>query len=259
MEWNYGWTKGSGWYKCDYECFRGWSQIWRGKCCPRWKRCSTKNLEPDKGCMLFFSVDWKQHTPFCRLPVTTRGWKTTHTRFQNLDREKKACRWWWAIPRYTSRVTWVLLQRCCLQICDQCKIGPTVELQENNTNAEVLRILLNYKGELPREAIVAHVNHMMLRLQHSGYDRKFREEVVRSALAAYNRLLELDASGEKPLYRSREWRALERERERKKRRDNWFRKWNFDIVILVPATPGSQFKCRYMREIKATELEIKVV
>ena len=99
-----------------------------------------------------------------------------------------------------------------------------MELQENNTNAEVLRILLNYKGELPREAIVAHVNHMMLRLQHSGYDRKFREEVVRSALAAYNRLLELDASGEKPLYRSREWRALERERERKKRRDNWFRK-----------------------------------
>ena len=27
----------------------------------------------------------------------------------------------------------VLLQRCCPQICDQCKIGPTVELQEDNT------------------------------------------------------------------------------------------------------------------------------
>ena len=77
----------------------------------------------------------------------------------------------------------------------------------------MLRILLNSRGELPREAIVAHVNHMMLRLQYSGYDRKFREEVMRTALAANNRLLELDASDEKPLYRPWEWTALERARE----------------------------------------------
>ena len=80
---------------------------------------------------------------------------------------------------------------------------------------EVLRILLNCSRELPWEAIVAHVNHTMLRLQYSGYDWKFREEVVRSALAAYNRLVELDANGEKPLYRPREWRALEQAREKK--------------------------------------------
>lgn len=51
---------------------------------------------------------------------------------------------------------------------------------------EVLRILLNCSRELPWEVVVAHVNHMMLRLQYSGYDQKFRKEVVRSALAAYN-------------------------------------------------------------------------
>ena len=78
-------------------------------------------------------------------------------------------------------------------------------------------------------------------------------------LAAYNRLLDLDASGEKPLYRPREWRALERAQERRKRRDNWFRKGGFDTVIFVPATPGSQLKLRYMREIKATDFKIKVV
>ncbi|PFX30192.1 Hemicentin-1 [Stylophora pistillata] len=104
-----------------------------------------------------------------------------------------------------------------------------------------------------------HVNHMMLRLQYSGYDRKFRKEVVRSALAAYNRLVELDANGEQPLYRPREWRALEPARERKKRRDNWFRKGDYDTVIFVPATTGSQIKRRYMIEIKATEFKIKVV
>ena len=51
---------------------------------------------------------------------------------------------------------------------------------------------------------------MMLRLPYSGYDQKFRTEVVRSALKAYNRLIELDASGEQPLYRPRELKRLER-------------------------------------------------
>ncbi|PFX11897.1 hypothetical protein AWC38_SpisGene24230 [Stylophora pistillata] len=124
---------------------------------------------------------------------------------------------------------------------------------------EVLRILLNCSRELRWEVVVAHFNHMMLRLQFSGYDQKFRKEVVRSALAAYNRLVELDANGEKPLYRPRGWKAHERARERKKRRDNWFRKGGYETVIFVPATPGSQIKRRYTREIKATEFKIKVV
>lgn len=71
--------------------------------------------------------------------------------------------------------------------------------------------------------------------------------------------MEVDANGEKPLYRPREWKAYERARERKKRRDNWFRKGGYETVIFVPATPGSQIKRRYMREIKATEFKIKVV
>ena len=71
--------------------------------------------------------------------------------------------------------------------------------------------------------------------------------------------MELDTNGEKPLYRPREWRALERAPERRKRRDNWLWKGDFDTVIFVPVTPGSQLKHRYMREIKATEFKIKVV
>ena len=43
---------------------------------------------------------------------------------------------------------------------------------------EVLRIFLNCSRELPWETVVAHINHMMLRLQYSGYNQKFRTEVV---------------------------------------------------------------------------------
>ncbi|KAJ7360017.1 hypothetical protein OS493_019105 [Desmophyllum pertusum] len=41
---------------------------------------------------------------------------------------------------------------------------------------EVLRILLNCSTELPWKTAVDHVNHMMLRLQYSGYGWKFRTE-----------------------------------------------------------------------------------
>ena len=124
---------------------------------------------------------------------------------------------------------------------------------------EVLRILLNCSRELPWENVVPHVNHMMLRLQYSGYDRKFRTEVVKSALNAYNRLIELDASGETPLYRPREWRKLDRAREKRRKREIWYKKGGFDTVIFVPATPGSQLKHRYMKEIKETGFKVRVV
>ena len=81
----------------------------------RWKHCSNRTKpQARKRMHAFVSVDWKQHTPFYeitgRLPVTTRGWETTHSRFKSLDREEKACGWWWSRLWWTSHVTWVLLQ-----------------------------------------------------------------------------------------------------------------------------------------------------
>ena len=70
-------------------------------------------------------------------------------------------------------------------------------------------MFLNCSRELPWETIVANMNHMMLRLQYSGYDEKFRTEVVQSAMKADNRMIELNTSGERPLYRMREWKWLE--------------------------------------------------
>ena len=97
---------------------------------------------------------------------------------------------------------------------------------------ELLRIFLNCSRGLPWKNVVDHANHMMLRLQFSGYNKRFREEVVRSALAAYNRLVQLDASGEKPLYRPREWRTNERARARRSKRETWFRGDGCESVIL---------------------------
>ena len=50
---------------------------------------------------------------------------------------------------------------------------------------EVLRVLLNCSRTLPWERVVENVNEMVLRMQYSGYSKKFRYEVVDSALKAY--------------------------------------------------------------------------
>ena len=149
-------------------------------------------------------------------------------------------------------------------VASKCVINARSALPWNSKRTirtqEVLRILLNCSRELPWATIISHVNNMMLRLQYSGqYDQRFIAEVVRSALKAYNRLLELDASGEQPLYRPREWRQLERAQERRRKRESWYRTGGFDAVIFVPATPQSQLKDRYVRAIKDAGFKIKVV
>ena len=83
-------------------------------------------------------------------------------------------------------------------------------------------------------------------LQYSGYGQEFRTEVIRSALHANNRW-------------PGDWRQLERAQERRRIRETWYAKGGFNTVIFVPATPGSQLKDRYMKDIKETGFKIKVI
>ena len=46
-------------------------------------------------------------------------------------------------------------------------------------------------------------------MQFSGYDEVFREQVVASALKAYDQMVDRDQQGVEPLYRPRDWRRVE--------------------------------------------------
>ena len=50
------------------------------------------------------------------------------------------------------------------------------------------------------EDINRHVEEFAKRMQISGYDEVFREQVVTSALKAYNEMIEKDQQGIEPLY-----------------------------------------------------------
>ena len=99
----------------------------------------------------------------------------------------------------------------------------------------------------------------MLRLQYSGYNARFRAEIVKSALKAYKEIQAKDLSGERPMYRPKEWKTKERRKLRRSQKETWYRKGGHQSVIFIPATPQSQLRKKYEREIDKTKLKIKVV
>jgi len=63
-----------------------------------------------------------------------------------------------------------------------------------------LRVLLNCSPLLPWASIVGKVEEMVLRMQYSGYSKKFRYEVVDSAVKAYRASQEAELKGERPMH-----------------------------------------------------------
>ena len=67
---------------------------------------------------------------------------------------------------------------------------------------ECLRRLRNTKIELGPEVQNTRLNLFMLKLKNSGYNQKFRTEILDSSLKAFQNFFEDDKNHVKPMYRS---------------------------------------------------------
>jgi hypothetical protein len=94
------------------------------------------------------------------------------------------------------------------------------------------------------------VQEMVLRMQYSGYSKKFRYEVVDSALKAYRVRQDEEKEGVRPMHRPKSWNKSEREEAKVWKKENWYKKNGDESVIFVPPTQGSELQRRYQREIK---------
>ena len=126
---------------------------------------------------------------------------------------------------------------------------------------EVIRVLRNCSRYLPWVETCRHVEEFAKRMQFSGYGEEFREQVVTSALKAYNEMIEKDRQGIEPLYRPRDWRSVERAEEKRVKKNEWFRgkEGKNETVVFVPATPGSELKKRYQKTIEKAKVKVAVV
>lgn len=133
------------------------------------------------------------------------------------------------------------------------------QVKRSVLSQEVLRVLLNCSEDVPWEDKARHASKMVLRMQYCGYTKKFRYEVVASALKAYDAIQEHARNGERPLYRPYEWNREERDREKSEKRLGWYRKGGYESVIFVPSTPRSELQQKYQREIDRHGLRIRAV
>ena len=123
---------------------------------------------------------------------------------------------------------------------------------------EALRIMLNCSRDLPWQITSNHLSKFSARMQFSGYNHKFRVEVIRSALNAYNKLRNQETNGERPLYRPKSWNSQEREKQRKAKKLDWYKKGGKESLMIIPKTPGSRLLRMYQEEVKKSGLPIYI-
>ena len=114
----------------------------------------------------------------------------------------------------------------------------------------ILCVLLNCSPLLPWASVVGKVEEMVLRMQYSGYSKKFRYEVVDSADKAYRARQDTELKGERPMHLLKGWKKDETGVEKSGKRGDWYKRGGDKVVIFVPATPGSQLQKKYQSEIR---------
>ena len=127
---------------------------------------------------------------------------------------------------------------------------------------EILRIILRCSPLLPWETVKEHIDHYMLRMQFSGYSEQIREQVLHSAVKAYRKIRSKVDKGERPLYRRKHWQQKERMKEKRKRKEDWYKNkknGEYMSVLFVQPTEKSQLKKMYEKIISKSECKVRVV
>ena len=94
-------------------------------------------------------------------------------------------------------------------------------------------------------------------MKNSGYSKKYRMEILNSAMKAFDKMLEEDSKNIKPLFRDRLWKKDEREIMKKNKKVNWYKnkektQISYKSVLFVPPTPGGILA----KELKQREEEL---
>ena len=122
---------------------------------------------------------------------------------------------------------------------------------------ECLRRLRNTKFELGESVRNQHLNQFMLKMKNSGYNQKYRIQILDSALKAFNKMRAEHDAGTKPMYRNQMWNKEERLEQKKNKKINWYKgneksEIKYKSILFVPPTPGGTL----MKELKKREEEL---
>ena len=108
-----------------------------------------------------------------------------------------------------------------------------------------LRILRNTKLEVPWSEKAEMLSEFSARLRDSGYNQRYRQEVIQSVLRGWEKMVEEQEAGRRPINRARSWQEKERRQEKEKKKTSWYKSGGYSTVIFCPWTPGSELAARW--------------
>ena len=79
---------------------------------------------------------------------------------------------------------------------------------------EVVRIRRNIRTGLPWNITVKHPNNFCQRMKASGYNQNYRYQVLKSGVEGFDKMLEVERSGGRPINRLRSWEEDERQKKK---------------------------------------------
>ena len=115
---------------------------------------------------------------------------------------------------------------------------------------EVIRIRRNISKKLPWETTVKHLNDFSERMKLSGYNEDYRYQVIKSGVEGFDKMLEEEQNGGRPINRPKSWEEDKRQKKKELQKRTWYRKGGFDVPIFVPHTPRGVL-AKAMREKEA--------
>ena len=121
---------------------------------------------------------------------------------------------------------------------------------------EAIRILKNTSPGVPAHRTDEILSDFCLRMKLSGYPEKYRANIINSALTAWDRMVEMDESGEKPLHRERSWRKEERSLDKERKKAGWFKTGGevSDFPIFCPMTPGGRLAAKWRKVVEESRI-----
>ena len=79
---------------------------------------------------------------------------------------------------------------------------------------EVIRIRRNISKKLPWETTVKHLDDFSERMKLSGYNEDYRYQVVKSGVEGFDKMLEEEENGGRPINRPKSWEEDKRQRKK---------------------------------------------
>ena len=123
--------------------------------------------------------------------------------------------------------------------------------------ADLLRIMRCVSPNCEETERTLHLQHYMRRMQFSGYSQEQRVTVYKAAKKKYNTQLEDSKNGTGPLYRSKDWKRAERNKEKQQKKRSWC--GTTDSTFFIDATPGSQLSKQCQEVFRKCGLCIRVI